>query len=289
MPADAESLNELANELKGQGRYAEAEGAYRNAINGAPEWAVPWFNLGLMYKVQQRWRDSADCNRRAVELDPSDEGAWWNLGIAATACRDWKEARRAWRGCGLEIPDGEDPPNMNWGSVALRLNADDDGEVVWGTRLDPARAVVTSIPLPGSDFFEGDTVLHDGERKGTRTVGAREYSVFDVFHALERSGRKTHETHVEAESETDIAALEHLAADNGCVVEDWTASVRNICRACSEGVAHTEHEHTPVLWQSRRRVGVSAASIEQASAVLMLWVAGDATRRLIEIQPARER
>ena len=154
---------------------------------------------------------------------------------------------------------------MNWGSVALRLNADDDGEVVWGTRLDPARAIVTSIPLPGSGFYEGDTVLHDGESKGTRMVGAREYSVFDVFHAVERSGRKTHETHVEAESETDITALEHLAADNGCVVEDWTASVRNICRACSEGVAHTEHEHTPVLWQSRRRVGVSAASIEQVS------------------------
>ncbi len=286
MAADAESLNELANELTDEGRYADAEGAFRRAIEASPDWSVPWFNLGLMFKIQRRWHESADCNRRAVELDSSNMGAWWNLGIAATACGDWQEARRAWRGYGLTVGDGEGPLHESYGAVPLRLNPDGSGEVVWARRIDPARAIIESVPLPGSGFCEGDTVLHDGDPKGKRRLGEREVSVFNVFQVLERSGRQTYETHVTAETEGDVNALTKLAEDNGCVAEDWTETVHVICRECSDGIPHTEHSHTQAPREFRRRVGISAASMEQASAVLMQWETGAPARRLIDIRPS---
>ena len=87
--------NKRGMALEEEGKVSEAEAMYRQAIDDAPQWSVPWYNLGLLYKRQRQWSDSLACNRRAVELDPSDAAAWWNLGIAATGLGDWPEARRA--------------------------------------------------------------------------------------------------------------------------------------------------------------------------------------------------
>ena len=118
MGPDASTLNQLGNDLKAEGRWAEAEEAYRRAVMVAPSWAAPWFNLRLRYKILRRWEDSVVCGIQATELDPEDQGAWWNLGIAATALGNWRLARRAWRGCGIEVDEG-DPPSA-------RLRADPD-------------------------------------------------------------------------------------------------------------------------------------------------------------------
>lgn len=90
----------------------------------------------------------APSHRRAVELDSSDEAAWWNLGIAATALGEWREARTAWRACGIEIPEGDGPPDLDFGLVPVRLDPAGCGEVVWCRRIDPARAVIRNVPLP---------------------------------------------------------------------------------------------------------------------------------------------
>ena len=42
---DPEDLNAIGNDLKDEGRYEEAEDAYRRAIHVAPDWFAPWFNL----------------------------------------------------------------------------------------------------------------------------------------------------------------------------------------------------------------------------------------------------
>jgi hypothetical protein len=286
MSADAAALNQLGVDLWNEGRLADAEGAFRRAIDVSPHWAAPWFNLGLLFKIQRRWEDSAKSSRRGVEIDPSHEGAWWNLGIAATALGDWQEARRAWRGYGIDIPSGEGPLELNYGSVPLRLNPDDNGEVVWGRRIDPARAIIVSVPLPRSGFYEGDLVLHDGEPKGTRKHKGEDLDVFNVLQTLQKSGRRTYEAWVSVHNEADIETLEAIAEKNAAVVEDWSQSVRMICRQCSEGIPHSEHTETPVPWESRRHIGISAASLEHASALLMQWVGGVSTRQLVEIRPA---
>ena len=124
------------------GDVVSAERAYRSASALEPGWSVPLYNLGLLCKYQGRWEESVEFNRRASELAPDDQAAWWNRGIAATALGRWKEARSCWEECGIADPGGSDPPNYEFGRTALRLDPDGDGEVVWGSRLDPARALI---------------------------------------------------------------------------------------------------------------------------------------------------
>src|SRR5437868_7965807 len=100
----AEWLNE-----KGRAAPDGREGFYyRLATIVEPNWAAPWYNLGLRAKYRSEWNDSLRFNQRALELEPKHEAACWNLGIAATALRDWNEARRAWKIYGINTIDDEE-------------------------------------------------------------------------------------------------------------------------------------------------------------------------------------
>ncbi|HZF38186.1 MAG TPA: tetratricopeptide repeat protein, partial [Blastocatellia bacterium] len=154
--------NEKAIKLQQRGLIAEAVKYYQKAIKLWPAWATPWYNLGLLRKEQRNWQESLRCNQKAVALDASEQDAWWNLGIAATALEDWAEARRAWKGFGIEIPEGEGPIEMEIGLTPIRINPYEEAEVVWCRRIDPARAIIACVPLPQSDHRFGDLLLHDG-------------------------------------------------------------------------------------------------------------------------------
>lgn len=259
---DPDELNTLGNDLSDAGRYAEAENAYRRAADAAPDWFAPWFNLGLMCKFSGRWQESLDYNQRALACDATFDGAWWNLGIAATALGNWTLARRAWEACGC--PDG-------------------NGEVVWCDRLDPARALIRNVPTVASGFREGDIVLHDGEPKGTRQLNGETVSVFNALQLLERSPRNTFEARVRAEAQDDIDALENVGQASGVVIADWSRSIHNICKACSEGSAHEKHIYEEPPWDPQHRVGLSALSLEQASSVLMEWASAAPSREVMSI------
>jgi tetratricopeptide (TPR) repeat protein len=134
----ANFYNSVGNQLDEEGDQTRAMKAYRRAIKWDHRWSVPWYNLGLLFKRRREWHESLTHNERAVELDPSDEAAWWNLGIAATALGTWSRARDAWRACGIDVPDGDGPLEMDFGQVPIRLNPDTTAEVVWCRRIDPA-------------------------------------------------------------------------------------------------------------------------------------------------------
>ena len=144
------------------GQSEEAIREYERACQLDPSWHSPAYNLGLLYKYAGDWQRSLECNARATELAPDEEASWWNLGIAATALGRWDVARAAWRGAGIDIPDGTGPIDCSCGVAPIRLNPDATGEVVWADRIDPARAVLRSIPLTESGFRYGDVVLNDG-------------------------------------------------------------------------------------------------------------------------------
>src|SRR5215471_457255 len=203
----AERVNEDGRALQDAGDTAGAEAAYRAALALAPEWSVPHYNLGLLCKYAGRWEESFDFNRRATELAPDDQGAWWNLGIAATALGRWADARRAWAQCGVPAPAGEDPPQYPARLAAFRLDPAGAGEVVWGRRLDPARARLENIPLPTSGFRFDDVVLNDGAIAGERIVRDRKYPVFNVLQRLEPSPMQTFVIEL---ASVDDAAVEAL-------------------------------------------------------------------------------
>jgi hypothetical protein len=280
-------LNATGIAHKEAGRLDEAAEAYEQALAIDPDWSTPLYNLGLVRKHQKRWQESLDFNRHAAALDPANEAAWWNMGIAATAVGNWDLARAAWRGFGLEgIPDGDGPIDFPCGVGPVRLNPDDVGEVVWGYRLDPARMVLLSVPLPASGHCWSDIVLNDGAPVGYRRYQGRELPVFDALALLDRSPFGTYAARVEMPPDRElIERLGQAAREHGGAAEDWKTMVRMLCRACSEGRPHDRHEEEPIP-EGDHLIGIAARSRDHASEILTAWAAGQASVRVIELHNA---
>ncbi|WP_225846286.1 tetratricopeptide repeat protein [Streptomyces sp. HPF1205] len=235
------------------GRYEDAGALLTRAADLEPWLSESWYNLALLHKFRHDWAQARIAGLRAVALLDRPVGApdWWNLGIAATALQDWPLARRAWQAYGLRMPSGtaerigEESVRMPLGSAAVRLSPEGEAEVVWGRRLDPARIEVLSIPLPSSGRRWGEVVLHDGVPHGERATsdalgGPAVYPVFDEIELWAPSPVPTWLVLLEAATEADRDALERLAAEAGYAAEDWSSSVRLLCRTCSESRMPTD-------------------------------------------------
>jgi hypothetical protein len=266
----------LLNNRRGQ-RYLDdtdaldrAAAAFERAIHHAPDWSVPWYNLGLVYKRQRRWPESLYRNLRAAELDPTDEAAWWNAGIAATALGEWETARLAWQAFGIELPPGEGEIRMRLGPTPIRLNPAENGEVVWCARIDPARAIVRNVPLPASGHRYGDVLLHDGAPNGTRMWHGQEVPVFDALQLLQASPHATYAVRVQAASTDDVLALATLAEERDCGIEDWD-TIRQLCAACSAGNPGSHEAPAPYAAGQFVELAIAATSDAALRELLAAW------------------
>ncbi len=264
---DAREANERGRELM-ESEPGEAELHFRRAMELAPEWGMPWYNLGLLCKRQKRWLDSLRYNQEAHRLDPEDEAARWNLGIAATALGQWEIAAHCWEAVGLPLQEGSGPWDYGLGLVPIRVNAEESPEVVWCQRLDPARAEILNVPTPASGRRCHDVVLHDGEPVGKRMLRGQEVSVFNEIEVLVPSGLATFRLEVQC-PEGSEGLLRQLGS-LGYEAEDWTGNVRMLCRACSEGRPHDEHDRELPLGPLRE-IGVAAPPEVRLEAVLAGW------------------
>ena len=273
-----EAQNRLSND-----DYGAAASLYRCVLDRCPTLSDCWHDLGIATKHLKRWEECREVNRRALELDPQDEGAAWNLGIAGTALGDWASARQGWRGAGVEVPEGEGPVEMLLGSVPIRVATDTNPEVVWCNRIDPARAIILNVPTAACARRYGDLVLHDGSRAGERLLNGEPVPVFNELAVLAPSAFSTYEVKVEAGRREELAALEKLLDGSGGTSEDWTASVRNLCQACSEGNPDAGAHAHPFEdgWSSTRTIGFASERDETAvRALVSTWVAGQDLPRL---------
>lgn len=212
---------------------------FKRVTELAPGLATAWYNMGLIHKYRSAWEESFECNRIANQLDSNDEAAKWNLGIAATALNRWGVARETWAACGIEIPAGDGPIFEDFGRSPVRLNPDDQGEVVWGRRLCPVRLRIFNIPFRESNFHYGDIVLHDGAGTGEREWEGHVYPVFNVLELNERSPFQTHVFSARGATDEQIEQLTEQFAKIGAV-EDWSKNTRVLCRQCSEGTVHEQ-------------------------------------------------
>ena len=235
----AKKFNEQGNFAADIGNIFDAQRLYRKTAKIAPDWAAPYFNLGLLSKHQRLWEESLAYNAQALERDASHEGARWNQGIAATALGKWEIARAAWKAYGIDVPVGDGPIMMALGAVVIRLEGDEGVETVWASRIDPARAILDSIPLPESGHCHGDVVLHDGEPLGYRTLGDRKVTVFNALALLKPSELSTYEAVVFVETKSDLDALQETLTSQDIVNENWATETHILCKACSEGTPHS--------------------------------------------------
>lgn len=267
----AKSLNELGNSAQNRGMRASARFLYRSAAIARPGWSSPWYNLGLQAKYENEWQSSLRFNERAAALDPDDEASWWNLGIAATALKDWKHARRAWKGCGIELDGGpEDEVVMPPVTACVRINPNASGEVVWGTRIDPARIQVRNVPLPNSNRRYHDILLNDGAAEGTRKSGEQEYPVFNELEVWKVSGFSTFQSALSMNDASAEHDLIQACNESDIGFEDWT-TVRIICAACSAGSVDQNHCSAGAVEEGEKSYGFGVMSREVLVQVLSSW------------------
>jgi tetratricopeptide (TPR) repeat protein len=238
----AEKLLDLAMDLEKEGKIKESIEVYLETIKVAPLWATPYYNLGLMYKYRGDWEKSLAYNEKAVRLDPVDKPSIWNWAIAATALKDWKTARKAWRKFGIPIPQGDEDAElrMSIGTTPVRLV--ENKEVIWVTRIDPARAIIDNVPTPESKRRYKDIVLNDGAPNGMRTYGGRDFPVFDEIELFEASNYSTFSAWVSVLRPQSLEILEKAVEEKDCGFENWTQTIRYVCKQCSEGKPHEHHD-----------------------------------------------
>jgi hypothetical protein len=264
--------NNKASKLEKRGKIKEAIEQYRKAALTDPSWSAPPYNLGLLFKYQGQWKESLEYNRRAVQINPDNKEAWWNFGIAATALGRWNLARQAWRSFGIEVPDGEGPIDLPCGSVPIRLNPKGEAEVVWAQRIDPARAILSNIPLPDSDHRWQDLVLHDGAPVGYRKHKGQDVPVFDELQLLEASPYGTFVASVRLKRKEQIVIkLVEAAMHLDGYAEDWTTSTRIICKKCSEGRPHEMHDNEAAPPSGVHLIGIAAKSRDEAAKIVDAW------------------
>jgi hypothetical protein len=277
--AEADRLNDQGREQADAGAWDEALSCYRQAADLVPEFEPAWFNMGLIFKRRRQWNQAMDCNARAAALGGAEgDPALWNLGIAATALHRWDTARSAWRGFGIGVPEGTGELRMDFGPAPVRLDPDGRGEVVWGRRIDPARVVVANVPTPESGHRWADVVLHDGAPHGERTAWGRAYPVFDELERWQASPTPTLQAQVTAAGDTDAQALISVFDQAGYAAQDWTATLRPICRQCSEGLPADGHDHPSQPLAAQRWFGL-AAPPQEASRLLAAWAAAQPDTR----------
>ncbi|HZA50689.1 MAG TPA: tetratricopeptide repeat protein [Myxococcaceae bacterium] len=272
----AEQEVALGNAAADAGDSEAAEHHYRRAMMLAPEWSVPLYNIGLAAKYRSDWPIACEFSRRASDLNPADQASAWNWAIAATALGKWDEADAAWRRCGIQVPDGSGARDWRLGPIPIRL---EEQEVVWCTRLDPARARIDNVPFEETGYRYGDVLLHDGAPQGARMFRGIEYPVFNALALLERSPYRTFVASVYPGDDVSLKSLEALSSKPEIALEDWS-TVRILCRACSEGNPDTSapHNHNRELAEGERRVVFAARDLGAVETLLNSWARGGSTR-----------
>ncbi len=87
-------------------RYAEAEGAFTEALKLYPEFSLAANNLGFVYFKQKKYSESARWFENTIQMDPSRAIAYVNLGEAYVHLNDKEKAKKAFNGYLELAPNG---------------------------------------------------------------------------------------------------------------------------------------------------------------------------------------
>lgn len=267
----AEKLYQKFTEIDDEDKHLEI---LLQVLDLDPDHQLANYNVGFIHKYQGSWEPSLFYNKRAYELDDEDEAARWNMAIAATALGEWDIARQAWIDCGIQTINESGPVEANCGMTPIRLNPDgEQAEVVWGTRIDPARTRIENIPFRESGFRYGDVVLNDGAPVGYRTHRDTEYPVFNVLELLEASDYLTYILKVEINTDEDFEVLDKALYEAGHEIEDWTSNTRMLCKQCSEGTPHEAHDQElEKEWTGERTLAIATTDFDSVESMVTQWV-----------------
>ncbi|CAG5927531.1 unnamed protein product [Menidia menidia] len=100
----AKAWGNLGNVLKNQGKMAEAERAYRNALHYRGNMADMLYNLGLLLQENERFSEALHYYKLAIASRPTLASAYLNTGIILMNRGNLEEAKHTFLTC-ADIPD----------------------------------------------------------------------------------------------------------------------------------------------------------------------------------------
>ncbi|MFK7935129.1 MAG: tetratricopeptide repeat protein [Saprospiraceae bacterium] len=271
--SEIKEIFEYAKHYDRLGDHYNAIKLFKKLVRLSPEWSVPYQYLGSIYKTRKEWKPSFHYIQKAIEADPQDKESWCNLGIVATAMKRWQIARVAWNETGYDFnPKKETAIDAPMGSVPVRLNPNRQSEIIWATRIDPARAYIESIPHPQSGKRYRDLILIDGAEQGYRIVDNRRLPVYDELSVLQSSRYRTYAVELAEVTPNDIDVLDRLclAADLG--FDNWTKATRSVVAQQSGRLPEYYNDLLDEEWNGDAYViGIAAKSEAELLALLKNW------------------
>ncbi|WP_373974549.1 hypothetical protein NT239_13060 [Chitinibacter sp. SCUT-21] len=252
-------LKSAAHAAWEDGDLAAAEQHFLAALAIDEQDAQTHYDLALLYKNSEpsNWTKAQQHNARALEIKPDDEAAWWNLGIAATANQDWASAAQAWAKFGHHY-SADELAGLQSGTerIAIRIRVGKHQEVIFGQRIDPARALVSGVPLPDLEIGHGDILLLDGVPRGAREVDGVSYPVYEVLERIYQHTAATYVIEAEVPDETAQDTLFKVAAEAKLPVADFDFNV------ASEAPK----------WLVVRQYGVAAIEDQPVADLITAWL-----------------
>jgi len=264
---DILELYEQARDYDLKGDTYNAVKLYKRIAKMAPEWAPPFVCLGVIYKLRGEWKPALHYTKRAIAIDSTLQSAWWDMGIAATALKKWRLSRNVWSKFGFAKHPAGDLP-----LVAVRLKYGGHFEILWATRLDPARCTIQNIPHPDSERRFRDIVLLDGLVSGYNIIRKKRYPVFDELGLFKRSAFHTFSCVLEAATPSDIQHLEQLCRQADLGFEVWSNASRQQYLQPSQSLP--EYYQNPEIIKEQpaaTQVAFAARREKQVVQILKTW------------------
>jgi len=268
----AEQVFLEAEAFRKKGDAYTAVKLFKKAIRLSPSWSLPYAQLGSLYKDRTDWKTCLYYSNKALLFDEEEMQAWTNLGLAATALKKWKTARQAWNHLGYEFKETDQSPDFDLGTMALYLNPLTRPEVVWARRLDPARAVVISIPQPGSGHRYGDIALFDPSSEGTQVAGSQRWPAYRALQSLKSSPYKTFSVLLLEATPAQVDVLAQLCGQENLGFDNWSASTHLYLPPALRERPEFHLHHLPRDKAPRNiLVAMAAKSIRPLQRVLRNW------------------
>lgn len=173
-PGDSRAWQELAHEYMGRERYADAEKAWRQAIENAPNNAALWSALGesVIYQAQtvEMPAGAVEAFEKALALDPAEPRARYFLAVRKDLAGDHEGAIADW----LALLE-DTPPGAPW-EEDLRRTIEQVGKIngiateariasAVEKRPEPALTAGNAIPGPDSQQIAAASAIPPGEQR----------------------------------------------------------------------------------------------------------------------------
>ncbi|MFQ5445381.1 MAG: tetratricopeptide repeat protein [Saprospiraceae bacterium] len=273
-----EQMTEVENLYREVVKYDRAGDVYnavklcKRVARLAPDWSAPFAYLGWIYKCRQEWKPTYHYSLRAVENNPFDDNTWEHLALAATVLKEWETARLAWNQLGFEFKESDEALRLNLGSIAACLNPGTHPEIVEASRIDPARAVIESIPQPSSGHRYQDLVLLDVKPNRYHHVKGRKIPVYDELQLLKQSPWRTFAVLLHTSSRKNVNTLAQLCNEAGLGFDNWSNAARFFTPGLHPRVSeYFDHTIFGKLERDTFLVAIASLSKPAVEEVLQSW------------------